>query len=248
MRLREDYDNPNLLFIGTEFGLYVTLDGGKEYKKFMTGLPSVRVDDILIHPRDRDLIIATHGRSIWIADDISPLEKLKPAPAQDAVLFEPRSPILWKLDRQALRQVTNRDFKGENPEGGTAIHVWAKSDLGAGKIEFMQGTRVASTMDIDIKAGMNRFQWNVRGPAPANAGNGGGRRGGGAANATATDPAAANAPAVNDQPDAQGRGRGGRGPTRVPFVSGRRWWRRRRWWRTRRFRARTAPRTRHLHD
>ncbi len=217
--IREDYDNPNLLFIGTEFGLYVTLDGGKEYKKFMTGLPSVRVDDILIHPRDRDLIIATHGRSIWIADDISPLEKLKAAPAQDAVLFEPRSPILWKLDRQALRQVTNRDFKGENPEGGTAIHVWAKSDLGAGKIEFMQGTRVASAMDIDIKAGMNRFQWNVRGPAPANAGNGGGRRGGGAANATATDPAAANAPAVNDQPDAQGRGRGGRGPTRIPFVT-----------------------------
>ncbi len=55
--LREDYDNPNLLFVGTEFGLYVTLDGGKEWKKFMTGLPSVRVDDILIHPRDRDLII-----------------------------------------------------------------------------------------------------------------------------------------------------------------------------------------------
>ena len=77
--LREDYDNPNLLFVGTEFGLYVTLDGGKEWKKFMTNLPSVRVDDILIHPRDRDLIVATHGRSIWIADDITPLEQLKPA-------------------------------------------------------------------------------------------------------------------------------------------------------------------------
>ena len=61
--LREDFDNPNLLFVGTEFALFVTVDGGKDWKKFMTGLPSVRVDDILIHPRDRDLIVATHGRS-----------------------------------------------------------------------------------------------------------------------------------------------------------------------------------------
>src|SRR3984893_18205606 len=64
--LREDYDNPNLLFAGTEFGLYVSIDGGKEWKKFMSSLPSVRVDDVLIHPRDRDLIIAPHCRSMWM--------------------------------------------------------------------------------------------------------------------------------------------------------------------------------------
>src|SRR5258706_8951703 len=93
--LREDYDNPNLLFAGTEFGLFVTVDGGKEWKKFMTGLPSVRVDDILIHPRDRDLIVATHGRSIWIADDISPLEQMNKAAANtDLTLFDPRPAVL----------------------------------------------------------------------------------------------------------------------------------------------------------
>ena len=174
--LREDYDNPNLLFVGTEFGLYVTLDAGKEWKKFMTGLPSVRVDDILIHPRERDLIVGTHGRSIYIADDITPLEQLKPSSTKDLTLFDPRPATLWKNDPQAQRRATNRQFQAKNPQGGTAIHVLAKSDMGAGKLEFLQNNQVASTMDVQIKAGMNRFQWSMRGPATAGAGGGRGQR------------------------------------------------------------------------
>ena len=135
--VREDYDNPNLLFVGTEFGLYVTLDGGREWKQFMTGLPSVRVDDILIHPRDRDLIIGTHGRSIWIADDITPLEQMKPrVSAADVTLFEPRAAVQWKNDPQAQRHVKNVEFAGRNPQGGTAINILAKSDLGQGTHRF----------------------------------------------------------------------------------------------------------------
>ncbi|HTS62134.1 MAG TPA: hypothetical protein VMH28_08915 [Candidatus Acidoferrales bacterium] len=215
--LREDYDNPNLLFAGTEFGLYVTLDGGKEWKKFMTGLPSVRVDDILIHPRDRDLIIATHGRSIWICDDITPLEQLKATTDGDLALFDPRPVVLWKNDPQAQRHATNRDFKGQNPQGGTAISILAKSAVGSGKVEFLQNNNVMSSMDVDIKEGMNRFQWGVRGlpTATATAGTGrGGRRGGAAAE---NNP---QAPAASTQAAAQGGGRGGRGGGGggVPFV------------------------------
>ncbi len=182
--LREDLENPNLLFVGTEFGLYVTLDGGKSWKKFMTNMPSVRVDDILIHPRERDLIVATHGRSIWIADDISPLEHLYNSDKQEITLFEPRPAVLWKNDPQAQRHVANREFVGRNPQGGTAIQILAKGDLGAAKVEFLSANRVVSTMEVNLKAGMNRFQWNMRGPAPANnrnaaagAGGGGGGRG-----------------------------------------------------------------------
>ena len=131
--MREDYDNPNLLFVGTEFGLYVTLDGGKEWKKFMTGLPSVRVDDILIHPRDRDLIVGTHGRSIWIADDITPLEQLKPSAITTIVLFDPRPAMQWKNDPQAQRHATNREFQATESAGRHGHQVLAKSDLGAGK-------------------------------------------------------------------------------------------------------------------
>ena len=136
--LREDMENPNLLFAGTEFGLYVTLDGGKAWKKFMTGLPSVRVDDILIHPRDRDLIVATHGRSIWIADDITPLEHICNNRTQPQVtLLDPRPAVLWKNDVQAQRHTANREFVGKNPPGGTAIAVMSKTDAGAGKLEFL---------------------------------------------------------------------------------------------------------------
>jgi photosystem II stability/assembly factor-like uncharacterized protein len=196
--LREDYDNPRLLFVGTEFGLFVTLDGGKEWKKFMTNLPSVRVDDILIHPRDRDLIVATHGRSIWIADDISPLERLKPGDDRNLILFDPRAAIQWKNDPQAQRHAANREFKGQNPQGGTAIHIWSRTELGKGKVEFLQNSQVLSTLDVDIKEGMNRFQWNMLGPAPAARGG----RGEGGENAG-------------------GRGgRGGRGSQGVPFVTG----------------------------
>jgi hypothetical protein len=241
--LREDYDNPNLLFVGTEFGLYVTLDGGKEWKKFMSGLPSVRVDDILIHPRDRDLIVGTHGRSIWIVDDISPLERMKPGmTSQEAVLFEPRPAIQWKTDPQAQRHATNREFKATNPQGGTAIYVWAKSDLGKGKVEFLQNNQMVSTMDVDIKAGMNHFQWAMTKPAPAGqaAGNGrGGRRGGGggrggaaaeagagaagetaAAGAGGANAETANTQTFGGQGGGGGGGRGRGGFTGVPFVRG----------------------------
>jgi photosystem II stability/assembly factor-like uncharacterized protein len=205
--LREDYDNPNLLFVGTEFGLFVTLDGCKTFEKFMNGLPSVRVDDILIHPRDRDLILATHGRSIWIMDDITPLEQMKPIKdTTSLVLFDPRPAILWKNDLSASRAVANRDFKGQNPQGGTAIRIWAKTDIPGAKLEFLQGTTVASVIEpctdtkrtncVDIKAGMNSFQWDVQKPAPAGAAAGAGRGGGGG-----------------------GGGRGGQGNGRVPFVA-----------------------------
>src|SRR6185503_15272873 len=63
--IREDPKNKNLLYLGTEFAMYISLNGGSEWKRFMTGLPTVPIDDILIHPRDNDLIVGTHGRGIY---------------------------------------------------------------------------------------------------------------------------------------------------------------------------------------
>jgi hypothetical protein len=239
---REDLENPRLLFAGTEFGLFVSMEAGKEWKKFMQGMPNVRVDDILIHPRDRDLIIGTHGRSIYIADDITPLEHYRVGSDKDVTLLDPRPAIQWRNDPQAQRHVTNRDFHAQNPQGGTAIHVWAKSDLGKGKLEFLQNNNVVASMDVDIKAGLNRFQWGMRGLPAANQGGGGrgrGNRGGAGGNTPPGEAGQAptgseNAPA-GQQPQAPitptptpatglppgGGAAGGRGglPTGVPFVA-----------------------------
>jgi photosystem II stability/assembly factor-like uncharacterized protein len=219
--LREDLENPDLLFVGTEFGLFVSLDGAKSFKKFMTGLPMVPVDDILIHPRDRDLIIGTHGRSIWICDDISALEHLNQAKGKDLTLFDPRPAIQWKSDPFAQRHngesPTARGFTGKNPQGGTAITIQSATDLGAAKVEFLTGTTVVSTMDVKLQAGLNRFQWNMRAPAPAANANGRGGRGGGGGGGGGRG-----AEMVPESPDAPPTPAGGRGagPVTVPFVAG----------------------------
>ena len=71
--IREDHKNPNLLFVGTELGIYASIDGGANWKKFMTGIPTNPAYDMVIHPRENELVVATHGRGIFIAD-ITPLQ------------------------------------------------------------------------------------------------------------------------------------------------------------------------------
>jgi photosystem II stability/assembly factor-like uncharacterized protein len=198
--VEEDFVNPNLIFVGTEFGVFVTLDGGKAWKPFMTGLPRVRIDDLMIHPREADLIVATHGRSFWIADDITPLQQLASRPASGAVLFDPRPAVLWKNDREATRRVTARQFRGDNPQGGTAISFVAPS-AGDVRIEILnEAGQSVRTQTVAATAGLNRWQWDLQG----------------------------NPPQLTPEQQAQlaqfaarggGGGRGGQ-PTGVPFVAG----------------------------
>ncbi|MEW5983694.1 MAG: hypothetical protein AB1806_15170 [Acidobacteriota bacterium] len=199
--VREDLKNRNLLFLGTEYAFYVSLDAGKTWKRFMNGLPSVRIDDILIHPRDNDLIVGTHGRSIWILDDITPLQQLSDDVMKaDATLFEPRAGTLWRNDIQLARTVGgNKHFRGQNPEPGTAIAYHLKTaPSGDVKITISDITgKVVREITGTKDAGINRVQWNLRGSAPqppanvpgaaqiaqavAQVGRGGGRGGGGIA-------------------------------------------------------------------
>ena len=189
--IREDPKNKDLLYVGTEFGLFVSLDGGKAWQKFMNNYPTVRTDDILVHPRDNDLIVATHGRSVWIADDITPLQQLTQAVRDaDATLFDIRPAVAWLNDQQHNQQVGGqKNFIGENAPRGAAINYYLKSAAGGDvKISIADvNGRVIRTLDGPKTAGINRVMWNLAPAPPAGqaaggfGGGGGGGRGGGGA-------------------------------------------------------------------
>jgi hypothetical protein len=177
--IREDPKNRNLLYLGTEYGFFVSLNGGSEWKKFMTGLPTVRVDDILVHPRDNDLIVGTHGRSIWIIDDVTPLQQLsEQVLTAEHHVFDVRSAVSYINDVQKSISVESaKHWRGENPDRGTAISYWLKS-AGPGDVRItisdVTGREIRS-MNGPNQAGLHRVQWNMAPNPPARGRQGGGR-------------------------------------------------------------------------
>jgi hypothetical protein len=189
--IREDPKNKDLLYVGTEFGLYASLDGGKSWKKFMNNYPTVRTDDILIHPRDGDLIVASHGRSLWIADDITPLQQLTPSvTSQDVYMFDVRPAVMWINDRTESQHVGGQKvFIGENTPRGTAISYYLKTAAtGDVKLSIVDGSgRTLCTSNGEKDAGINRVRWTLAAPMLAGQGGGGGGGGGGRGNAGPPD-------------------------------------------------------------
>ncbi|HSL20497.1 MAG TPA: hypothetical protein VK886_03115 [Vicinamibacterales bacterium] len=163
--IHEDPKNRNLLYLGTEYGFHVSLDGGKSWKRFMNGMPTVRVDDILVHPRDNDLIVGTHGRSIWIMDDITALQNLgEDATKADAMLLTPRPATIWLDDiRKRFNVAAAKHFQGENPEDGAVISYYLK---GGGSDVTITISDVTGHVVRELKgtnhAGLNRVRWNLR--------------------------------------------------------------------------------------
>jgi hypothetical protein len=133
---REHPRNPNVLFAGTEFGLYVSIDKGAHWTRFSSNLPTVPVFDIAIHPRENDLILATHGRGVWIMDDITPIEQLNASVLESPLhVFDLRSAIEWRISDH--KGVTgNKLMTAQNPPFGALIHYYLKSSL-AGKDEVV---------------------------------------------------------------------------------------------------------------
>ena len=179
--IRQDPRNPRLLYAGTEFGFFVSLDEGGSWQPFMNGLPVVRIDDVVVHPREGDLVLATHGRSVLIADDITPLQQLTDeVTAQDVFLFEPREAVRWQSDPRMSRSVTgDKVLRGENAPPGTAIHYWLRE--ASGDIQLSVTDVATGELFRDLEpvgnSGINRVRWNLRGNRRQ--GQGGGGFGGG---------------------------------------------------------------------
>jgi photosystem II stability/assembly factor-like uncharacterized protein len=181
--VREDPKNKDLLYVGTEFGLFVSLNAGADWKPFMSGMPTVRVDDILVHPRDNDLIVGTHGRGIYILDDISALQLMtQKVMDTDATLLEVRPGTIWLNDTRLGRYTGgSKNFRASNAVPGTAISYYLKTaPEGDVKLTISDYTgKVVRTLAATKDAGLNRIQWNLRGDPPARPIGGGGFGGGG---------------------------------------------------------------------
>jgi photosystem II stability/assembly factor-like uncharacterized protein len=163
-RLREGLKNPRLLFLGHEKGLHVSLDGGSSWVSMSAGMPTVPVDDLLIHPRDHDLVIGTHGRSIWIVDDIGPLEALTPEvlTAGASLLPSPRAQLLRIYNPQAWYGAGQ--YFAPNPEFGAVVTYYlreaATRDV---EVDILDADgQPLRTLRGPAKRGINRIAWDLR--------------------------------------------------------------------------------------
>ncbi|MGB9892767.1 MAG: hypothetical protein ACPLRA_00015, partial [Candidatus Saccharicenans sp.] len=163
--VREHPDNKNLLFVGTEFGIYVSYNYGLDWIEIKgTNLPTVAVHDIAIHPRENDLIIGTHGRGIWILDDISYLSELAPEIFEsDFYLFKTRKVAAFTSASRG-EPFGAFGFTGKNPSPGANITYFLKKDLAGDlriKIFDRNGESIVE-LPLSKKAGLNRTTWNLQ--------------------------------------------------------------------------------------
>ncbi len=167
--VREDHVNPNLLFVGTDVGAYVSVDRGNSWKRFMTGLPTVPVHDLQIHPREGEIIAGTHGRSIWIAD-IKPLQQLPGVTTDaDVHLFEPAPAFQYGTSPTGGEFTAQHYFIANNPQYGATFTYWLGQDLEErAEIAVLDddGEELWSTTGAD-SPGMHAETWNMRGPSVA---------------------------------------------------------------------------------
>jgi photosystem II stability/assembly factor-like uncharacterized protein len=124
--VREHPKSANVLFAGTEFGLWVSWDHGANWTALRNNFPTVPVDDIEIQAEQNDLVLATHGRSIWILDDMTPIEKFDAGVSNsDLTFFTPRTATLWDL-RDRRWSAGQKMFTGKNPPYGAILNYYLK--------------------------------------------------------------------------------------------------------------------------
>jgi len=240
--LTEDTRNRDVLYVGTETGIFLTLDRGKSWRRFKANLPTVRVDELTIHPRDNALLVATHGRALFVLDHLEPIQEYTTAMRADAALFTPGRSLQWKSKDDRNDEFWGHQFfVGENPPTETVLQVHFRKPAikPALRITDANGTLMR---ELEIPAARNKegiqtVCWDQRVtplPATAAAAPAGGRGGaggfGGAGGARPIPglptplPAAGYLPedvcAVPGVPGGGGGfgGRGGGGGTQGPMV------------------------------
>jgi photosystem II stability/assembly factor-like uncharacterized protein len=174
--IREHPRAPSLLFIGNEIGAYYSGNGGKSWSKLQYNLPTVPVHDIKIHPRENDLVIGTHGRGIFIIDDITPLEQLAQAESRAMYLFPVKPTTLFNYNNSipgGLRgagSLGERSFSAPNPPFGSTLTYYIKDSLPKGRTLtlaiFDSTSKRIRDLTVNSKPGLHRATWDLRLAAP----------------------------------------------------------------------------------
>ena len=214
----QDHLNPNLLFAGTEYGLNLTIDGGRHWVPLRHGLPPIPIRDLEVQKRENDLAIASFGRGFFVLDDFAPLRQISPDTfSQEAALFAVgRRAQLY--DEIGYYSATGDNAGSPNPPAGALLTYYLRDDMTEKVVLTVtdaSGKQVRQ-MDASQTAGIHRTPWDLRETAPANPGGGGRGRGGAAAARPAGPPPEGGEAAAAPQ-GRGGRGFGGRG-ARGPLV------------------------------
>ncbi len=170
--IREHPRTAKLLFAGTEFGAFYSSNGGVSWSKLPNNLPTVAVHDIVIHPRENDLIIGTHGRGIYILDDITPLERMAEASASSGAYLFPTKPVTLYNENASFpggrgaAAEGERTFSAPNPAFGSALTYYIRDSLARGQqvtlgIFDSSGKKIRD-LTSNAKQGMHRITWDLR--------------------------------------------------------------------------------------
>lgn len=158
--IREDHKKPNLLFVGTEFAVYVSIDGGKNWTKMKANMPTQPVHDLVIHPRENDLVVATHGRGFFITD-ITPLQELTPKIlSEDVHVFDIESKVRWINNKFNVSSSSN--FDGESEPNGIVINYYLKNKVkGEVEVTIYRGDKFINVVKGKGTAGINKVLWDM---------------------------------------------------------------------------------------
>jgi photosystem II stability/assembly factor-like uncharacterized protein len=167
---REDVENPNLLYLGTEFAAWASLDRGGTWTKINNNLPTVAVHELAVHPTAGEVVAATHGRSLWVLD-VTALRQMKQDTALAKVnLFRPGTATRWHSEplRGTPYGGGNRRFQGENPPPGAQIYYSLSAKAQKIQLQILDYTgKPVRTLAVKNEPGLHRAGWDlVRDDAP----------------------------------------------------------------------------------
>lgn len=168
--IRQDPVKADVLYAGTEFGLWISIDGGREWAQFKGGeMPAVAVRDMAFQNRDASLALATHGRGIWVVDDLTPLRALDAKTLASEAAFLQAKPVQQRINAFGGWSEGDASFTGPNPPSGADIVYYQKSRhlFGKLKLEVLDSKgEVIDTIPASVRRGINRVNWSMRAKPP----------------------------------------------------------------------------------